>query len=372
MKVDKIKLYILEILLLTILVLAFFKLNTNIRSTLAIFLIIYAIVLGLSVKKRERLFIYKKQVALLGIGFAAIYLGVFYFSGLYFGYYPVEVKFGVWSIGHLIIPTTIIIISSEFIRYVLVSQKDKFSDIVAFISMTLVDVIVYTQVYDISRLNDFLLVFCFIIISSISCNLLYNYMSKRYGYKPIIYYRLGTSLYSYIIPIIPNVLIFFRAIFRMVYPYIIYRILEYTYSPKVEASEVKGKNRRILGNVIVTAVMVVIVMLISCQFKYGVMVIGSGSMAGTMDKGDVILFEKYEDQMIKEGDIIIFNHDRRQVIHRVVKIEVVNSQYRYYTKGDANAKKDDWYITDENIVGISQARIKYIGYPTLWVHDIFN
>ena len=42
------------------------------------------------------------------------------------------------------------------------------------------------------------------------------------GDKPIIIYRLMTVLYVYLIPIIPDVLVFFRAILRMLYPYIIY------------------------------------------------------------------------------------------------------------------------------------------------------
>ena len=37
-----------------------------------------------------------------------------------------------------------------------------------------------------------------------------------------------------------------------------------------------------------------LIMLISCQFTYGIMVIGSKSMTGTLNKGDAIIFEKYE------------------------------------------------------------------------------
>ena len=34
-------------------------------------------------------------------------------------------------------------------------------------------------------------------------------------------------------------------------------------------------------------------MLISCKFKFGVLVIGSGSMTGTINKGDIVLYETY-------------------------------------------------------------------------------
>mgnify|MGYP003305586767 CR=1 FL=1 len=57
--------------------------------------------------------------------------------------------------------------------------------------------------------------------------------------KPIIIYKLITLLYSYIIPIIPDVLVFFRSILRMIYPYIIYLVLEYSYSKETKNDIVK-------------------------------------------------------------------------------------------------------------------------------------
>ena len=50
----------------------------------------------------------------------------------------------------------------------------------------------------------------------------------------------------------------------------------------------------------------------------------------------------------------------------------VNGEKRYTTKGDANDDIDDGYITNEDIVGISKFRIAYIGYPSVWLHDMFS
>ena len=52
--------------------------------------------------------------------------------------------------------------------------------------------------------TDFLALVGFISFASISCNLFYNYYSKRFGILGIIVYRMITILYVYIIPIIPN------------------------------------------------------------------------------------------------------------------------------------------------------------------------
>jgi hypothetical protein len=96
--------------------------------------------------------------------------------------------------------------------------------------MVLVDLVIYTGVYDITQFNDFVAVIGFVLFASVSCNLLYNYISVRYGKVGIIAYRLITVLYVYLIPVIPNMYIYFRSFLRMIYPYIIYLILEHTYS----------------------------------------------------------------------------------------------------------------------------------------------
>ena len=51
---------------------------------------------------------------------------------------------------------------------------------------------------------------------------------------------------------------------------------------------------------------------------------------------------------------------------------VTENEYYYYTKGDANAKADDGYRVDSDIEGVLNFNVKYIGYPTLWLRDIFK
>lgn len=60
------------------------------------------------------------------------------------------------------------------------------------------------------------------------------------------------------------------------------------------------------------------------------------------------------------------------MVHRVINVQQVNGEYGYYTKGDANKQADQGYRTDNQIIGISKFRIIYIGYPTIWLRDIFT
>jgi signal peptidase len=112
-------------------------------------------------------------------------------------------------------------------------------------------------------------------------------------------------------------------------------------------------------------------MLISCQFRYGILVVGSGSMTGSIDMGDAVIYERYDEQIIQEKEVIIFAYNGIQTIHRVTNIKSVNGEVRYYTQGDANPTPDTGYRTDADIFGIVKLRVRYFGYPTLWLRDLF-
>ena len=132
------------------------------------------------------------------------------------------------------------------------------------------------------------------------------------------------------------------------------------------------RKKQIIGNTILIVVLTLFIMLISCQFRYGILVVGSESMNGTINKGDAVIFEKYSNQIVKKGQIIIFDYNGIKTIHRVDEIKKVNDVNRYYTKGDANKERDFGYITDNKIDGLVKLKVKYIGYPTLWVRKLFS
>ena len=120
------------------------------------------------------------------------------------------------------------------------------------------------------------------------------------------------------------------------------------------------------------SLMVALSMLISCQFRFGAIVVATGSMTGEINKGDMIIYERYDGQPIKEGQVIVFLDDQSKIVHRVVEIDRVGDETRYYTKGDAN---DDWdlgYRTEADIFGLTDVKVAYIGYPTLWLRDLLR
>ena len=381
MKVDKIKKYIFEILLVVILLFALFVPNIFTRKILAIVLFLYMLIVCYILKKRRIKSINKKQVTILMVIFSFLYIVIFYLLGLYFGFTKSKVMLSIWSIFNFILPLSIIIFSSEIIRNVFLSQKIylktkknkiNLSPVLTYISMVLIDLLIYTGIYNLNSLDNTLTALGFVLFASLACNLLYNYVSRRYGNTGIIIYRLITTLYIYIIPVNPDIYLFFQSFIRMIYPYIIYLVIEKFFSTNDFAVAYNDRKKEIFGNTVLLIITALFIMLISCQFKYGILVIGSDSMTGTINKGDAIIFEKYDEQLIQEGQIILFDYNGIQTVHRVIDIKSINGKLRFYTKGDANKDKDTGYITEEEIYGLVKLKVKYLGYPTLWVRSLFS
>lgn len=382
MKNDKVKLYFFEIIVLILLFIALFVSSKISRFFLSILLLIFAVVARTLFQKKRILRTSSREVMYLMIGLGVLYVGIFYLFGLFFYHFNKQMLvFGYRTIINFIIPFIIIILTSEELRFTLLSQDGKirirntsydFSKILVFIIMVLIDLIIYVGVYNLERLDDFLALVGFISFASISCNLFYNYYSKRFGILGIIFYRMITILYVYIIPVIPNMYIYFRSFLRMLYPYLMYILLENTFGKRVFVESYRVRRRNALFVTIIIVFMTFLTMLVSCQFRYGMLVVGSGSMTGTINKGDVTIFESYHNQEIRKGDIVIFRYKDIQMVYRVIDIKNVNNEMHYYTKGDVNRDADSDYRISSDIVGISKLRIRYVGVPTLWLHSLFH
>lgn len=382
MKKDKLKLYLIEFILLTLLFFALIVLNKINDIYIALTLLLFAIVTCLIFPKDFKKSIYKKQVTWLLVGFGFIYLGAYYLLGLIsFEFYKSSVLLSLKSFSSIILPLATIIVSSEIIRHRLLIQDGTItilkkrldlSKAFIFIITVLIDLLIYIRVYDLNDLNDFLTAVGFVLFASFSCNLLYNYISVRYGNLSVILYRLITTLYIYIIPIVPNIYIYFKSFLRMIYPYILYLVLELSYSKTDLVVPYSERKKNTVWITVITVIMLALTMLISCKFKYGILVVGSESMTGTIDVGDAVVFESYKNQRLKSNDIIIFEKNGLHLIHRIVKVENVNGESRYYTKGDANSEVDNWYVVDTDVVGFAKFKVKYIGYPSIWLRNMFK
>lgn len=373
MKKDK-RLIIFEVILLLIIISAMFFNKIITRQILAIILLIYTIFNKVLVKNDKIGYSNSRNFTIMLTIIGLVYVGFLYFLGIFAGFYRSTVQLTLWSIANYIIPFIIIIISSEITRKNLLLRENKISQYIIVIAMVMLDVVINTNIYNLDSVNDYFTLVTFIIISSIANNIFFNYSVKKFrNATAIIIYKIITTLYMYFIPITPDIYIFLESVFKLILPYIMYAIVQSYYGKKEEIISTKHKRRDTVILIISIIIIVLIIMLVSCKFKFGALVVGSASMTGTINKGDIIIYEKYEEEeQVKVGSVIVFNNDDTKIIHRIIDKKTIGGKIIYHTQGDANQTKDEGYRVYEDIYGQVKLRIPYIGYFTLWINDLLG
>lgn len=371
---DKKILHIISVAIFIILLIIFLiPFNAAGRIIAAIAFAIAAVASYCFLKKRSILSINKQQVLMIMTIIAVVYLMLYYLSGLKFGFYKNIYALNATSFFSRFLPILAIIVSSEIVRWIVVAQNDRTADILCYFSCVLAEMIACSTVsVAISSFNNFMQLVAETMFPAIVSNLLYHYISRRYGFYSNVVYRAVTTLYLYFIPVVPAVSDSLVAFAGLLIPIAIYLFIDALYEKKVRRALVKKNRLDITISIICVAAMAFAIMVISNQFRIGSYVIATESMTGELNKGDAVIYERYGDQHINEGQVIVFEKDDRVVIHRVVDIQIINGQVRYFTKGDANEDMDSEYITENNIIGFVNFKIPYIGYPTIWMRSLFK
>ena len=376
MTTEKKSLYIISGTLLAALVIALFAPSGSGRILAAILLLPGAAFCWLFLKKRPILSIHTKTVLLLISVMGLLYFVLYYMSGLAVGF--TRTPYGLWTstIFRFILPIGAIVVCSELVRFVLCAQHGKWGKVFAYLICLLSDVLISSNFAGVTNFSKFIDVVGLALLPSILYNLLYNYLTVRYGFWPNIIYKAFTVWVFYLIPYDSAISKGIVGLVNLFLPIVIYFFIDSLYEQKKRYA--LGRNNvfiritSIVLMVVVIVFMVGTVMLISNHFDYGAYVVATGSMTGELNKGDIAIYERYEEQQIAEGQVIVFEHNGAIVLHRVVKKEIINGIARYYTKGDANDNIDAAWRGRGDIVGIVQYRLPYIGFPTLWLRSLFR
>lgn len=341
------------------------------RITAAILLLPITVLSYLLIKKRRILSLHKNAILLIMSLASALILAILYISGLRFGFVKNPYARLTFLPTH-VFPITAIIVLIELYRHKICAVENKPAAILCYLSAVVSDVLVFGNVYSVTSFNKFMELVGMILLPSVTANLLYHYLTVRYGPLPNIVYRAVTTLYVYIIPVKPDISESLIAFSGLLIPLAIYLFIDVLYEKKRRYALVKKSKLSTVLTVITVAIMAFVVMLVSNQFTYGTLVIATDSMTGELNKADAIIFEKYDDQTIVKGQVIAFEKNDSVIVHRVVDIEHINGRTRYYTKGDANNTVDSGFITKGDVMGLVRFKIPYIGYPTLWLRSLFD
>ncbi len=366
-------LWLVMLLMFVILLPAIFVPVEYVRITAAVLLCAAATAVCVLIRKRRIHSFNQRQVFILLAVIAAVYLSLSYISGLYFGYLSNYPLFSVRTLLMHILPGAVIIVTTEIIRSVILAHKGSAVSGFAFVLCVVSDLLLGEGVSLIGEMHRFMDIVGLTLLPAITSNLLYHYISKRYGAAPNIAYRLILSLTSCFLPVVPDVPEALQSLSLVLLPLVVWLFIDLLYENKFKRATKRTSILTYVGTGLTLAVMVSIVMLITCQFRFGLIVIATPSMQGELNIGDAVVYETFDEQIIQEGDIIIYSKTEDvMIVHRVVDIQRINGQTRYFTKGDANEDLDYGYVTESELQGVVLGKVPYIGHPSLWLRGLFT
>jgi len=369
---DRKVLYIFSLALSVALLASLFIPGAYVRAATAVWLLPAWALMAYFIKKRAVHSMFKRQVLLIISVIGLIYLMVLYLSGLSFGFGEPTVPLNFYYFFVFVLPIAAIIVFTELIRGVIAAQRNRLASALMLLSGVLGELVIaagLSGTIDFSRFMELVGLFLFPAVVS---NLVYNYLAVRYGVLPSMVLRLMLSLYPYLIPVIPLVPDALLAFSKLILPLIVYGFIDVLFEKKKRVALQRKGIVYYVGAVLGCLIMTLVIMLVSCRFKYGLLVIATGSMADEINPGDAVIYESYDGQTVEEGQVIVFERDGLKVVHRVVEIERVQGQNRYYTKGDANDSVDVGFVVESEIVGFVNIKLSYVGYPTLWLRNLFR
>ncbi len=326
---------------------------------------------------------YRKEMSMNIVIYTVSYQLIVYIIGIFLGFTKNVYSLEPLTILTNILPVVLLIIVSEVLRYGLtkkIGPTNKFLLLGVTIIFTLLDITLKTGTFDLSNGKDLITLSSLIILPSIANNILLTYLSSSYGYLPNILYRLIMEASIFLVPIIPNLGDYLSAILLFIFPLIVlYFTRNYLLKKSVKeepfVKTIKNEKVSIL-NRIITIILIILMLsmvaLTSGIFKIYSISIGSGSMEPELDVGDVVVISKTNEQEIEElevGDILVFEHTNKIVVHRIIEINREEEDTKFITKGDNNFTQDSWFVTKDMIVGKVLFKIKYIGYPTIWLNE---
>ena len=302
-----------------------------------------------------------------------VYIITYMLSGLFitFGKNPYNTSFmglikNIWMLG-------VAICAREYVRYKLINnvyEKDKIK-IAVLISIIYIIIDIEFKKFLGPTVATLTIIkyIAQVIIPNIAKNVLFSYTAMHSNWMPAVIYQFITNLYYWVSPILPNSPWAMTSIIDTVIPVILFLYIRYEknkFSPQRDRLELKNTNP---GNIIP----LIIAIVLTIWFAIGIfpikpVAVATGSMEKELFTGDVVIIKKCKPNDVNVGDIIEYQMDGYTVIHRIVEKKQKNGNYYFVTKGDNNNAPDSDDVKEDQLIGKVIFKIRYIGYPAIWIH----
>lgn len=300
-----------------------------------------------------------------------IYLILYYLSGLFFGYQKSPFEHSFFGLLYNFVFYIMVIMLQEYTRSRLINNtRSK-------VGYTLITIILILTSYNYSTVfgnfNTGENIFKFIasdIYPAIIKGILCAFLVKLGSYELSLMFLLPIRIMEFITPIFPDldwflIVSFDSALVLMLYYYIYYEHMINVERFTRKQIEYASPRKTAIAIVFVLA----FTFFVAGFFPVQPVAIMSNSMAPQINRGDVVIVQKLNDEeknKLKVGDIIQYSLENKYVIHRIDAIvESSGGKVEYVTKGDNNRSRDAKSVINSQIVGKVNLYVPYIGYPSV-------
>ena len=316
----------------------------------------------------------KKEIISYVIIASFSYIIVYIISGLFvtFGNNPYATTLSGYITNLWIFMS--IIVAKEYVRYKLINNVYSKDKILIAVLITICYVIIDFGIYRLINAEHISLLMVIelilkILLPAIAKNILFSYIATFMDYKPAIIYEFITNTYMWISPVLPNSPWLVTVIIEAMIPIILFLYIRYT---RLKNELFKSREKLINSDPRHIIVLVTLVVL-ATWFALGIfpivpISIASASMVPEFNIGDVVIIQKCNVNDVTVGDIIQYKLEGYTVVHRVIQKNQNDGRVTFITKGDNNNSPDSDPVTEDQLIGKAIFKIKYIGYPAIWLH----
>lgn len=307
-----------------------------------------------------------------------MYLIIYFFLGLLFGYTRSPYSHSLKGILRNMWESIIVIIGIEFVRSFLLNnnKKNKLFIFITFIIFFLIELNINTYLSNTLDRESAFKYISSIVIPLFASSILYTYLSLKGSYKLVLAYRVIFEIIMLLTPIYPNLDWFATGIIGILVPLIIYILYKYDYDRKKrDVSRRTLKKQSIVTYIPLLTLIIIFALFMLGFFKYSPIAIVSNSMTPVFYRGDVVVLRKVDEKILKNMEkytIIVYSIGKQNIVHRIIDIKEVDGEIYYQTKGDANNSPDANLVSQDQVIGIYKFSMKYIGYPSVWLSEYFN
>ena len=375
MKNNYFKLLLIEIGLMLF---SFFYLFINKSFNYLIYLGLLVIICGLIwkfVKIEKRVERFNNELLLIIVISLIFYYVVTYIIGFFSGFFYSTYSKSIIGILRNILSATVLFFTLEVMRERIIKQGEKYKSIVV-ITVFVFTLLELPSVFSFGTIDNgisALDAIVSVLVPIFSKNIFLTYAVYKSNKMSSLTYQLLITIPTYIVPILPNLGDYFTTIINLTLPlFVLLLCVNITITKREKVKESRTlKSESIKNNIIIVfliSIMVLMVYLTCGLFRFYALAIGSESMQGSINKGDIVIIDKHH-KNIKKGEVIAFKQDNKTIVHRVK--EVIDQENGLYkTKGDNNNAEDAWIVEEKNIVGRIRLKIKYLGWPTVALSEL--